>query len=97
VDRPLTPVSRANLLHDGVGIGGPGEGFGIVIGFGELSIDSRLEIDDAFEDTVLEPLPGQFGRKKPSTALSQEADVGCSESGTACASQARTLIDLHLR
>src|SRR4051794_15231670 len=30
------------------GIGGPGEGFGIVIGFGEVSVDSRLEIDDAF-------------------------------------------------
>ena len=35
----LTPVSRAGLFDDGIGIGGPGEGLGIVVGLGEEAID----------------------------------------------------------
>ena len=46
-----------------MGIGGPGEGLRIVIGFGEVSVDSSLEIDDAFEDATFEPLPGQLGEE----------------------------------
>ena len=45
------------------GIGGPGEGLGVVVGFGEVSVDGGLEIDDALEDAALEPLPGQFGEE----------------------------------
>jgi hypothetical protein len=34
-----------------------------LIGFDEEAVDSGLEIDNAFEDPVLEPLPGQFGEE----------------------------------
>ena len=34
-----------------------------MIGFGEEAVDGGLEIDDAFEDAVLELLPGQFGKQ----------------------------------
>src|SRR5262245_8165278 len=46
-----------------MGIGGPGEGFRVLIGFGEVAVDSGLEIDDALEDAAFEPLPGQLGEK----------------------------------
>ena len=41
-----------------MGIGGPGEGLGVLIGLGEVSIDGGLEIDNALEDTAFKPLPG---------------------------------------
>jgi hypothetical protein len=34
-----------------------------LIGFGKEAVDSGLEIDSAFEDPVLKPLPGQFGEE----------------------------------
>jgi hypothetical protein len=34
-----------------------------LIGLGEIAIDGGLEIDNAFEDPVLKPLPGQFGEE----------------------------------
>jgi len=34
-----------------------------LIGFGKEPVDSGLEIDNALEDPVLEPLPGQFGEE----------------------------------
>ena len=34
-----------------------------MIGLGEEPVDSGLEIDNAFEDPVFEPLPGQFGEE----------------------------------
>ena len=34
-----------------------------MIGFGKEPVDSGLEIDNAFEDPVFEPLPGQFGEE----------------------------------
>ena len=46
-----------------MGIGGPDEGLRIVVGFGEVSVDRSLEIDDAFEDATFEPLPGQLGEE----------------------------------
>src|SRR5712691_7912094 len=56
-------IPAPNLFDDGVGIGGPGEGFGVLIGFGEEAVDGGLEIDDAGEDAALEPLPGQLGEE----------------------------------
>ena len=46
-----------------MGIGGPGKGFGVVIGFGEIAVDGGLKIDNAVEDAALEPLPGQLGEE----------------------------------
>jgi hypothetical protein len=34
---------------DVIWIGGPGEGFGVFVGFGEKAIDGRLEIDKGME------------------------------------------------
>ena len=34
-----------------------------MVGFGQKPVDRGLEVDDAFEDPVLEPLPGQFGEE----------------------------------
>ena len=48
---------------DLIGIGGPYEGFGVIVGFPEETVDGGLEIDDALEDAALEPLPGQFGEE----------------------------------
>jgi hypothetical protein len=52
-----------HLFDDGVGVGGPGEGFGFFVGLGEVAMDGRLEINDALEDAPLEPLSGQRGEE----------------------------------
>jgi hypothetical protein len=64
-----------DLFDDCIWISGPDEGFWVVVGFDEVSVDGRLEINDALEHASLEPLSSQVA-KKPSTALSQDADVG---------------------
>src|SRR6202521_6208072 len=46
-----------------MGIGGPYEGLWVVIGFGEISVDGSLEVDDAAEHAALETLLGQFGEE----------------------------------
>ena len=56
-------VPAADFFDDGVGVGGPGEGFWVVVGFGEEAVDGGLEVGDAFEDAALQPLPGQLGEE----------------------------------
>ena len=56
-------MSTSDGGDDFVGVGGPDEGLGVVVGFGKEPVDSGLEIDNAFEDPVFEPLPGQFGEE----------------------------------
>jgi hypothetical protein len=34
------------FMMKGVGIGGPSEGFGVLVGLGEVSVDGGLEVDD---------------------------------------------------
>jgi hypothetical protein len=46
---------------DPIGIGGPDEGFGAVVGFGEEAFDRGLEIDERSEHAALQPSPGQLG------------------------------------
>jgi hypothetical protein len=53
----------ADFFDDGVGIGGPAERFGVVVGLGEVSVDRGLEFNDAFEDAALKALPGQLGEE----------------------------------
>ena len=43
--------------------------------FGEISIDSGLQVGDRAEEATADALPGIL-EKKLSTALSQEAEVG---------------------
>ena len=43
-----------------LGLGGPGEGPGVLIVLGEIAVDGRLQVDDRTEDAALEPpSPGQ--------------------------------------
>ncbi len=44
-------------------IGGPGEGFGVLVGFGDEAIDGGLEIYDGMEDTALETPFCEFGEE----------------------------------
>ena len=46
---------------DFVGIGGPDEGLGIIIGFGDELIDGCLQVGHGFEDTALETVSGELG------------------------------------
>ena len=60
---------------DLIGIGGPGEGPRVIIGLLQEAVDRGLEIDDRAERSASEATLGQLA-EKPSTALSQEAEVG---------------------
>src|SRR5205807_5604140 len=60
-DHPSSSSLSGQLV---VGIGGPYEGFGVVVDFGEVAVNGGLEIDNATEDAVPEQLPGQF-REEP--------------------------------
>ena len=53
----------ADFFDDGIGVGGPEEGFGIGIGFLQEAVDGGLEIDDAFEDAAFEPPSCQLGKE----------------------------------
>lgn len=61
---------------DGLGVGAPDEGSRALVVLGEEAVDGSLKVDDGAEDTVLQAPPGKLGAKKPSTALSQELEVG---------------------
>jgi hypothetical protein len=49
---------------DFVGIGGPAEGFWIIVGLGEEAVDGGLEFDDRAEYAALEATPGQSDTSK---------------------------------
>jgi len=62
-----------------VGIGGPGEGLGLLVVLGEEAVDGGLEIDDGSEDTILEPAARQDGeealdRVQPGTGRRREVE-----------------------
>ena len=57
----MVPASDGG--DDVIGIGGPDEGFGALIGLGEEAFDGGLEIDDRVEDPALEAAPGQLGEE----------------------------------
>jgi hypothetical protein len=69
----LVPASDGG--DDFMWIGGSDERLGSVVGFLEEAIDGGLEIDDRMEDPALRRRCASLA-KKPSTALSQEAEVG---------------------
>ena len=45
---------------DLVGIGGPDEGLGVMIGLVEVAVDGGLEVDDGAEDAALQSAPGEL-------------------------------------
>jgi hypothetical protein len=49
--------------NDLIWVGGPGEGFGVFVGFGDEAIDGGLEINEGVEDAALEPPSGEFGEE----------------------------------
>ena len=61
---------------DPIGVGGPLEGLGVGgVVLGDEAVDGGLEVDERVERAALQPAPESLA-KKPSTALSQEQDVG---------------------
>lgn len=48
---------------DGLGCGGPDEGFGHSIGCGDVAGDCRFEIIDRAKDAPLEAVPREFGEE----------------------------------
>jgi hypothetical protein len=60
---------------DFVGIGGPLEGLGMSVVVFDEPVDGFLELGHRSEDAALEPSLVRMA-KNPSTALSQEAEVG---------------------
>ncbi len=48
---------------DPIWIGGPGEGFGVFVGFGDEAIDGDLEIDEGMEDAPPEAPFCEFGEE----------------------------------
>jgi hypothetical protein len=68
-------VPALDGCDDFVGIGGPNEWSGIVVGLGNKTIDGGLEIDEGSKHAALQSALAQLS-KEPSTALSPEADFG---------------------
>ena len=56
-------VPSLHSSDDVVWISGPGEGFRVIVCFGDEAIDGSLEIDEGVEDAALEPSPGEFGEE----------------------------------
>ena len=61
----LTLGSRGLQRQVRAGIGGPGEGPGVLIVLGEIAVDGRLQVDDRTEDAALEPPSGQGREESP--------------------------------
>ena len=53
----------ADPLDDGIGVSGPEERSGIVVGLPHEAVDGGLEIGDACEDAAFEPPPCQLGEE----------------------------------
>ena len=66
---------------DFVWVGGPGEGFGIIVGLDEEAVDGGLEVDDTSKDTALESPFGEFvasPNDRPSVAARRSMASNCS-------------------
>jgi len=57
----LVPASDGG--DDLIGIGGPYEGFGVIVGFPEEAVDGGLEIDDRAKHAASEAALGQLGEE----------------------------------
>ena len=63
MDRIQHLVPTAGGGDDGVGIGGPDEGFGALIVLGEVAVDGGLEVDQGMEHAAFEAAAGQLGEE----------------------------------
>jgi len=61
--------------ENGIGGFGPDERLGFVVGFSDEAVDGGLKLDNRCEDAAFEALPVSLANK-PSTALTQEQEVG---------------------
>jgi len=57
----LVPASDGG--DDLIGVGGPDEWFGAVIGLGEEAFDGGLEVDVRAKYAAFQPSPSQFGEE----------------------------------
>ena len=57
---------------DFVWVGGPGEGFGIIVGLDDEAVDGGLEVDDTSKETALESPFGEFGEEPLDGSHEQE-------------------------
>jgi hypothetical protein len=57
----LVPASDGS--DDFVGIGGPHEGLGVIVGFLQEAVDRGLEIDNRMEDAAFEAAVGQLSEE----------------------------------
>ena len=48
---------------DLIGIGGPGEGLGVIVGLAQEAVDGGLEFDNRAEHAAFEAAAGQFGKE----------------------------------
>ncbi len=48
---------------DAVGVGGPDEGFGVMVGLGDEAVDGGLQVGDGTEHAPLEPASGELGEE----------------------------------
>lgn len=48
---------------DAAGVGGPDEGFGIIVGLVDKAVDGGLEVGDGAEHAALESAPGKLGEE----------------------------------
>ncbi len=48
---------------DFVWVGGPGEGFWVIVGLVEEAVDGGLEVDDGAEDAAFEAYAGERGEE----------------------------------
>jgi hypothetical protein len=62
-------IPTADDSDNFIGIGGPHEGLGVIVGFLQEAVDGGLEIDNRAEGTAFEAGLVNLA-KKPSTALS---------------------------
>ena len=69
----MVPASDGG--DDFVEIGGPRKGSGVLVGLPQEAVDGGLEFDDRAKTPRLRRRRVSLA-KKPSTALSQEAEVG---------------------
>ena len=56
-------VSSFDSGDDAVWLGGPDEGFGVVVGLVDEAVDGGLEIGDGAEHAALQPAAGELGEK----------------------------------
>ena len=57
----MVPTSDGS--DDFIGIGGPHEGLGVIVGLLQEAVDGGLEIDNRAEGTAFEAAFGQFGEE----------------------------------